>query len=106
MFPSYMSDRGLAVRIPQVRSKLNGETAVDENSINNQGKKEKKEFFSSQTGDHNLGSRLSEDLRTVLPVRCRRHSPKQFSRQRIVNQNDLLILHKVHEDTKPRCKSP
>lgn len=37
-----MSDRGLAVRIPQVRSKLNSETTVDENSINNQGEKEKK----------------------------------------------------------------
>ena len=88
-----MSDRELAVRIPKAHSKLNSETTVDENSINNQGKKKKKEFYSSQTENYNLGSRLSEALRTVPPVRCRRHSHKQFSRQRIVNQNDLLIFH-------------
>ena len=66
------------------------------------------EFYLSQSDDYNLGSRFSEVLRTVLPIRSWRHSHIHFH-DKDVHQNDTLILDiRFTKDTQSRwaCIKP
>ena len=65
---------------------------VNENSINNQVKKKRGNFIQAKLRIVTWET-FSEALRTVLPVRSRRHSHIHFLRQRAVHQNDIWVFY-------------